>query len=441
MLPVVAIVGKPNVGKSTLFNRISGERKALVDDQPGVTRDRLHNQVNWNGKSFILVDTGGFEPQTKEPLLARMRTQTQMAIEEADVILFLLDAATGLTPSDRDTAELLRRTSKPVFFVVNKVDGQRQENSAMEFFQLGAPKLHTISALHGRGLTEFLDELTRDFPSDKEIFPGEDQGIRVVVLGRPNVGKSSLVNRLCGKERTLVSPIPGTTRDAVDTPIRWYGKPFLLIDTAGIRRKSQVRLPLERYSVLRAVKNLQRCHVALLVLDALEGPTDQDSAIAQEILDAGKGCILLLNKWDLVKKDKNTHEEHLARVRQKLHLVEFAPVLTISALTGLRVGRLLSWVERVYACCGKRISTSTLNERFRKWVEAHPPPLNRGHRIRLFYMAQPRVHPPTFVVFSNHPEGITESYRRYLINKIREEFDFTGATIRLYIRARKREKT
>lgn len=437
---VVAIVGRPNVGKSTLFNRISQEQKALVDDVPGVTRDRLYNRVTWNNKPFILVDTGGLEPASDEPLLARMRTQTQIAIEEADVVVLLLDVTTGLTPSDRETADLLRRTSKPVFFVVNKVDGEKQESSAMEFFQLGAERLYTISALHGRGITEFLEELTADFPTQEDASPGQDDSIRVAVVGRPNVGKSSLVNRLCGKERSLVSPLPGTTRDAVDTSVRWHGKTFVLVDTAGIRRKSQVRLPLERYSVLRAVKSIEGCHVALLVLDAVEGPTEQDSAIAQEILHAGKGCVLLLNKWDLVPKDHRTHDQQVARVRQKLHQVEFAPVVTISALTGLRVSSLFSWVQRVYNRCGQRIPTSALNERFRKWVEDHPPPVQKGRKTKLYYVAQPRVHPPTFVAFGNHPEGITEAYKRYLIHRIREDFDFTGATIRLYVRAREHKR-
>lgn len=440
MIPVVAIVGRPNVGKSTLFNRICGERKALVDDMPGVTRDRLYNRVTWNDRTFILIDTGGFEPASDEPLLVQMRRQTEMAIQEADMILFLLDASTGLTPSDKETADLLRRTSKPVFFVVNKVDGPRHDALAMEFFELGAERLHAISALHGRGVSEFLDELTKEFGQIQEDTRSAEDGIRVAVVGRPNVGKSSLVNRLCGKERALVSPIPGTTRDAVDTPVRWYGKPFLLIDTAGIRRKSHTRLPLERYSVLRAIKSLERCHVALLLLDAVEGPTDQDAAIAQQILDAGRGVILLLNKWDLVEKGPRTHDEHVARVRQKLPHLEFAPVLTISAATGLRVGRLFSWVERVFTSCGQRIPTSTLNERFGEWVETHPPPIHRGRRVRLYYMAQPRVHPPTFVAFSNNPEGVTEAYRRYLLHKIREDFDFTGATIRLYVRPRQRDK-
>lgn len=438
MVPMVAIVGRPNVGKSTLFNRIAGHRKALVDDLPGVTRDRLYHRVTWNQRDFILVDTGGFEPNSREPLLAQIREQTQMAIEEADIILLLLDASTGLTPSDEETASLLRKTSKPVYFVVNKVDGPRQEALSTEFFELGVERLHAISALHGKGVSELLDYLTEGLTQSQEEAWSAEDGIRVAVVGRPNVGKSSLVNRLCGKERALVSPIPGTTRDALDTPVKWYGKPFLLIDTAGIRKKSQTRVPLERYSVLRAIRSIERCHVALLLLDAVEGPTDQDASIANYILDAARGVILLVNKWDLVDKGPRTHDEHVARVRQKLPHLAFAPVLTISAATGLRVGRLLSWVERVYESCGHRIPTSTLNERFRQWVETHPPPVHRGKRVRLYYMAQPGVYPPTFVAFSNDPVGVTEGYRRYLIHKIREDFDFTGATIRLHVRPREK---
>jgi GTP-binding protein len=436
MKPIVAIVGRPNVGKSTLFNRISRERRSLVDDMPGVTRDRLYSDVVWNGRPFLLIDTGGFEPSTAEPLLAQMRHQTQLAIEEADVVVFLLDAIEGLTASDRETAELLRRTSKPVFHAVNKVDGARHDALAMEFYELGADRLHPISAKHGRGVFEFLDALTRDFPEGDGNVPETEGGIRVAVVGRPNVGKSSLVNRLCGRERALVSPIPGTTRDAVDTEVRWHGKPFLLIDTAGIRRKSQTRLPLEKYSVIKALKSLERCDVALLLLDAVEGATDQDGSIGGYVVERGRGCILLANKWDLVEKDHRTHDETVRRIREQLPHLEFAPVLTMSALTGLRVGRLLAWVERVHEACGRRIPTPLLNERFAAWLEEHPPPLHKRRRVKLYYATQPRVYPPTFVVFSNMPEGFSESYRRYLVRRIREEFDFLGATVRLHVRPR-----
>jgi GTP-binding protein len=404
---------------------------------PGVTRERLYNEVTWNDRTFILIDTGGFEPSTDEPLLAQMRQQTELAIGEADVIIFLLDAIDGLTPSDRETADLLRRTAKPVHYVVNKVDGERHDALAMEFYELGADPLHAVSARYGRGASEFLDQLTRDFPVNQATAPFEGDGVRVAVVGRPNVGKSSLVNRLCGRERTLVSPVPGTTRDSVDTEIRWYGKKFILIDTAGIRRKSHTRLPLEKYTVIKALKSVDRCHVAVLLLDAQEGVTDQDATIGVYVVERGRGCVVLLNKWDLVAKDHRTHDEFVARVREDLPHLDFAPVLTVSALTGLRVGRLLSSVERVHESCGRRIPTSALNQRLQAWVDEHPPPLlHKKRRVRLYYAAQTQTHPPTFVMFSNAPDGVSNGYRRYLDRRIREEFDFVGATIRIHIRPR-----
>jgi GTPase len=436
MKPVIAIVGRPNVGKSTLFNRISGAPRALVDDMPGVTRDRLYNDITWNSKPFVLIDTGGFEPTSHEPLLAQMRQQTELAIEEADVIVFLLDALDGLTASDRETAELLRRTAKPVHYVVNKVDGERHDALSLEFFQLGAERLHSISAKHGRGVSDFLDELTAGFREEAAMMPPAEDGIRVAVVGRPNVGKSSLVNRLCGHERSLVSPIPGTTRDALDTEIRWYGKRFVLIDTAGIRRKSHTRVALEKYAVIKALKGVARCHVAVLLLDASEGITSQDATIAQYVVERGRGCVILANKWDLVPKDHRTHDEWVKRIHEEMPHVDFAPVLTISALTGLRVAKLLSWVERAYESSGRRISTSVLNDRFRAWMEEHHPPLHKGRRVKLYYAAQTDVRPPVFVVFANAPEGVTDGYRRYIIRRIREDFQFEGATVRIHIRPR-----
>lgn len=439
MKPIVAIVGRPNVGKSTLFNRISRERRALVDDIPGVTRDRLYNEVTWDSKPFILIDTGGFEPSSEEPLLVQMREQTELAIQEADAILFLMDAQDGLTPSDRDTADRLRRTFKPVHYVVNKVDGARHDSLALEFHELGAERLHAISAKYGRGVSDLLDELTRDFPSDgASPFRKEEAGIRVAVVGRPNVGKSSLMNRLCGEERALVSPTPGTTHDAVDTEVRWYGKPFVLVDTAGIRRKSRTKLPLDKYCVIKALTSIERCDVALLLVDATEGVTDQDGRIGGYIAERGRGCVILVNKWDLVTKDHRTHDQYVERVRQDLPHLDFAPVLTVSALTGLRVGRLFALVERVYGSCGRRVSTSTLNQRFREWVGKHLPPLHRRRRVKFYYVTQPNLYPPTFVAFTNHPEGVPVSYTRYLINRIREEFDFVGAPIRLRFRPKAR---
>lgn len=441
MAPVVAILGRPNVGKSTLFNRICGERRALVDDTSGVTRDRLYSKATWKDKSFILVDTGGLEPSSTEPLLTQIKRQTEIALQEADVVIFVMDASSGLMPSDREAAELLRRSGKPIYYVVNKVDGPKQETLAVEFFQLGASRLYPVSALHGRGVSELLDDITEEFSSEEEPVPSTPEDfIKVAVVGRPNVGKSSLLNRLCGEDRALVSPMPGTTRDAVDTVVRRQGKAFLLVDTAGIRRRSRVGTALERFSILKAIKSMERSHVALLVMDAVEGPTDQDAAIGEQILDAGKGCILLLNKWDLVPKEKLTHNDKIEMVRQKLPHLDFAPVLTISALTGLRVNKIFPMVEDVFSACGKRIPTSELNERFRRWIEAYPPPASRGRRVKLYFITQVGVHPPTFVIFANDPEGIPEAYKRYLTRRVREEFIFSGSSIRIFFRGRQRKK-
>ncbi len=436
MKPIVAIVGRPNVGKSTLFNRISRERRALVDDMPGVTRDRLYNEVIWNGRAFILVDTGGFEPSTKEPLPSLVREQTELAIEEADLILFLMDAKDGPTPSDRETAALLRRTSKPVFYVVNKVDGDRQDPLALMFYELGAERIHAISAKYGKGVPDLLDEITRGFPEATPLPEGMGGKIRVAVVGRPNVGKSSLVNRLLGEERSLVSPIPGTTRDSVDSELRWHGKRFLLIDTAGIRRKSRTHLPLDKYCAIKALKGIDRCDVAVLLLDATQGVTDQDASIGGYIVERGRGCVVLVNKWDLIAKDHRTHEYYVEEVRRGLRHLDFAPVLTVSAYTGLRVRKLLEWVNAVHESCLRRVPTPVLNRGFRQWISEHPPPIHRGRRVRLYYMTQPQVAPPTFVAFSNAPEGISDSYRRYLVHRIRQEFDFVGATIRMEVRER-----
>ncbi len=436
MKPVVAIVGRPNVGKSTLFNRISGERRSLVDDMPGVTRDRLYNEVTWNDRAFLLIDTGGFEPTTDEPLLAQMREQTELAIQEADVILFLMDARDGLTASDVETAQRLRRTSKPVHYVVNKVDGARHEGLALEFHALGADPLHEISAQHGRGVWELLDKVTGGFPAGAPSPATEEDTIRVAVVGRPNVGKSSLVNRLCGKERLLVTPIPGTTHDSVDTVIRWYGKRLVLIDTAGIRRKSRTHLSLEKFCVIKALKSVDQCHVALLLLDGPEGVTDQDARIGGYVVERGRGCVLVLNKWDLVSKDHRTHDRVVAEVRSALPHLNFAPILTVSALTGQRVRHLLEWVQKVHEAGGSRISTSRLNEALQTWTREHVPPVFGRRRIKFYYMAQPEVRPPTFVAFTNAPGGVPEAYRRYLIRRIRETFDFTGTPILLQFRPR-----
>ncbi len=408
----------------------------MVDDMPGVTRDRLYNEVVWDGKAFILVDTGGFEPATKEPLLSLVREQTELAIEEADLIIFLMDAKDGLTPSDRETAAILRRTSKPVFHVVNKVDGERHDPLVFVFYELGAERIYAISAKYGRGVPDLLDEITRGFPEAKPLPEERGDETRVAVVGRPNVGKSSLVNRLLGEERALVSPIPGTTRDSVDSELRWHGRRFLFIDTAGIRRKSRTRLPLDKYCAIKALRGIDRCDVAVLILDATEGVTDQDASIGGYIVERGRGCVVLVNKWDLVPKDHRTHDQYVEEIRRGLRHLDFAPVLTVSAYTGLRVRRLLEWVSTVHESCLRRVPTPALNRSFREWISQHPPPMHRGRKAKLYYMTQPQVAPPTFVAFSNSPEAISDSYRRYLVHRIRGDFDFVGATIRLEVRER-----
>jgi GTP-binding protein len=438
MKPIVVIVGRPNVGKSTLFNRISRERRSLVNDQPGVTRDRLYNEVHWHGKPFILVDTGGFEPSSEEPLLVQMREQTELAIEEATLILFLLDIRDGLTPSDREAAQRLRSTSKPVFYVVNKADGERLDPQAMEFYELGVDHLHLISSKHGRGVSDLLDAVVEACRAvEKPPAAGVEDGIRIAVVGRPNVGKSSLVNFLAGHPRTLVSSAPGTTHDAVDTQVRWHGKSFVLVDTAGIRRKARVRVPLEKYCAIKALGSIERSDVALLLLDATEGVTDQDARIGSYIVERGRGCIVLLNKWDLVEKDHRTHARHIREIQNALPHLNFAPVLTVSALAGQRLGRVLGLVEQVYAACGRRIATAQVNERLQVWVKEHPPPMHKGRRIKIHYGTQTGVHPPTFVLFANDPRGVNTRYRRYLMRRIREEFDFAGAPLRIYAKAKK----
>ena len=440
MKPIVAIVGRPNVGKSTLFNRICGARRAIVHDMPGVTRDRLYGEAVWEDKSFIVIDTGGFEPVSEDPILVLMREQTELAIEEADVIVFLLDARAGLTASDRETCDLLRRTSKPVHYVVNKVDGPKHDELVYEFHGLGVEHLHAVSGQHGRGISDLLDVIVDDFPGSEEAPPDKEGGIRVALVGRPNVGKSSLVNLMSGTNRSLVSPTPGTTRDAIDTRIRWEGKPFTLIDTAGIRRKGRIKFALEKFCAIKAIASLERSDVALLLLDASEGVTEQDARIGGYILERGRGCAILLNKWDLVEKDHKTHDVFVERIRRDMPHLDFAPIMTISAKTGQRAGRLYKLVETVYANSENRPSTAKLNQHLKEWLVEHPPPMKMGRRNKIYYITQPGVHPPTFVAVTGNPEGLPESYRRYLINKIRDNFDFTGAPIRLYIRGKDRKK-
>jgi GTP-binding protein len=437
MKPVIAIVGRPNVGKSTLFNRIIGRRKAIVENEPGVTRDRNYAEVKRDGNIFTLIDTGGFEPVSKDRIFIQMREQCQLAIDEADIILFVMDGKEGLTPSDIEITNILRKLNKPVFYIVNKIDTQKQEERVFEFYGLGVDPIFPISAEHGLGISGLMDEVIKVLPK----YPEEEENTefaRIAVIGRPNVGKSSLINRILGYRRLLVDEIPGTTRDAIDTPFERDGKKYVLIDTAGIRRKSRISLRLEKYSIIEALKTIDRSDVALLMIDSKEGVTDQDCHLGGLIHEKGKGCIILMNKWDLIEKSSHSMDEYESVVYNRLKYLSYAPILFISALTGQRVNKILDLVDRVVDESRKRISTSQLNKTFQEWVETHPPPLYKNRIVKLNYITQVSTAPPTFVIYSNIPEGIHLSYERFLINKIRENYGFEGVPIRLRYRKKRR---
>ena len=439
MKPVIAIVGRPNVGKSTLFNRIAGGKKAIVWDEPGVTRDRNYADVEWEESGFTLIDTGGFEPVSKDRLFIQMREQCQLAMEEADVILFSMDGKEGLTPSDKEIANILRELNKPVFYVVNKIDGPKHEERALEFYGLGVETIYSISAEYGYGVKGLMDEVIKALPGSTETEWGRDV-TKIAVVGRPNVGKSSLINRLLGYKRVLVDEAPGTTRDAIDTLLERDGRRYVLVDTAGIRRKSRISLRLEKYSIVEALRTIDRSDVALLLLDSREGVTDQDARIGGFVHEKGKGCILAVNKWDLVEKDSQTMVQYERDVRESLKYLPYAPILFISALTGQRVSKVLDVVDRVSDQTKKRILTSPLNKYFGKWIEKFPPPLYKNRSVKLNYITQVSTAPPTFVIYTNKPEGIHFSYERYLLNQMRETFGFEGVPVRLLFRKKGKEK-
>lgn len=435
MSAIVAIVGRPNVGKSTLFNRLLGRRIAIVDDFPGATRDRNYALVTRYDKPFTLVDTGGFEPVSRENLLAQMREQSRLAMEEADIILFVMDAREGLTPADQDVAAMLRRVEKPVFFVVNKVDGPAQETATGEFYALGADEFCLVSAEHGLGMGE-LTQLIQDALPEADPLEEEEPETRLAVVGRPNVGKSSLVNRLLGFERVVANPEAGTTRDSVDTRFVHQGKPYVLIDTAGIRRKGRVSLKLEKYSVIQALRSLDRCHIALVLIDAVEGITDQDLTIAGYAHERGRAVVLVVNKWDLVQKDNTTTGRFIKDIRGAFKFLPDCPVHFVSAETGQRVARILADVAKVDREFSKRVATAELNRILKDAEISHPPPMFKGKRLKLFYMTQVAVRPPTFVLFVSRAEGIHFSYQRYLVNCLRQAFGFIGCPIRLKFKDR-----
>jgi len=434
MKPIIAIVGRPNVGKSTLFNRITRTRDALVDDAPGVTRDRHYRDASWDEVEFTLVDTGGFVEPDEDAFALKIREQVLQAIEDADAVIFVLDGKGGISPYDREMAHILRTVEKPVFYTVNKIDSVEQEENLFEFYSLGVEKLYPLSAEHKYGVPDFLDALVATFPT--QASPEAADMVKVAVAGRPNAGKSSLINRLLGEERLVVSDVPGTTRDAIDSVGRFNGKPYLLIDTAGIRRKGKVSKKIEKFSIIKALRSLDRCDVALIVIDAEEGITDQDISVAGYAHDRGCGCVFLLNKWDLVEKDNSTVKRYYERLRMEAKFLQFAPAVTISALTGQRVNRIFKLVDAVYAQYTTRINTGPLNKILERAVQRNEPSLHKGKRLKFYFATQVATKPPTFVLFVNYPEAVHFSYRRYLINKIREGAGLDITPVKVMFRQR-----
>lgn len=435
--PIVAIVGRPNVGKSTLFNRLTGGRVAIVEDTPGVTRDRLYSDAEWLDRRFTLVDTGGidFADKNNSTILAQVRKQAEIAIEEADVIIFMVDGRNGLAADDENVAGMLRRSNKPIILAVNKVEDYSNNNAVIDFYQLGLGEPIPVSAANAMNIGDLLDEVVAHFP-DEKTDDEEPDIIKISVVGRPNVGKSSLVNVLLGQERVIVSNVAGTTRDAIDTPFTREGQKYLLIDTAGIRRKSQIELSMERYSVIRSLRAIDRCDVALMVIDAVEGVTEQDKRIAGYIHEAGKGAVLVINKWDLVEKDDKTMNKFDESIRSELGFMQYAPTLFVSALTKQRVNKLVDIVNFVAEQQSVRINTSILNDTIADAVQLTPPPTDKGKRLKILYCTQASIKPPNFIFFVNEPELMHFSYLRYLENTIRKNFGFEGSPIRMTVRKR-----
>ncbi len=438
--PIVAVVGRPNVGKSTLFNALAGERISIVKDTPGITRDRIYADVSWLDKNFTLIDTGGIEPDSQDIILAQMRQQAQTAIDTADVILFMVDVKQGLVDADSKVADMLRRSHKPVVLVVNKVDHfEKYMADVYEFYNLGIGDPHPVSAVNRMGLGDMLDEVIGYFPEDSQE-EEEDDRIRVAIVGKPNVGKSSIINKLLGEERLIVSDIAGTTRDAVDTPVRYNGKDYMFIDTAGLRRKNRVKEDLEHYMIVRTVSAVERADVAVLVIDAAEGVTEQDAKIAGIAHDRGKAVIIAVNKWDAVEKDDKTIYRFTEKVRNVLAYMPYAELLFISAKTGQRMNKLFETIDMVSENHAMRVATGVLNEIMSEAVAMQQPPSDKGKRLRLYYITQASVKPPTFVIFVNDKELMHFSYTRYIENQIREAFGFKGTPLKFIIRERKEKQ-
>lgn len=439
--PVVAVVGRPNVGKSTLFNALAGDNISIVKDTPGITRDRIYADITWLDMSFTLIDTGGIEPESKDIILSQMREQAQIAIDTADVIIFMVDVKQGLVDTDSKVADMLRRSGKPIVLAVNKVDSyQKYMMDVYEFYNLGIGEPFAISSANKQGIGDLLDEVSSHFDKEKTQEEEEDERTRIAIVGKPNVGKSSIINKLIGENRLIVSDIAGTTRDAVDTEVTYRGKEYVFIDTAGLRRKNKIKEELERYMIIRTVTAVERADIVVLVIDAVEGVTEQDAKIAGIAHDRGKATIIAVNKWDLIEKDNKTVNQFTQKIRQILSFMPYAEIIFISAETGQRLTKLYETIDIVYENHAMRVATGVLNEILAEAVAMQQPPSDKGKRLRLYYITQAAVKPPTFVIFVNDKELMHFSYTRYIENQIREAFGFRGTPLKFIIRERKENK-
>lgn len=434
MKPIISIVGRPNVGKSTLFNRLVGYQKAIIEDIPGVTRDRNYGEFDFAGRAFILVDTGGFEPGHEDTIVSLVEEQIHEAMKESAAIIFVLDGKEGLLPQDLEISRALRRSSKQVFYVINKVDSKKREAGISEFYALGSDKIYPMSAQHGLGVGEFLDDLIAAVPPDANEEP-TPKGLRLAIVGRPNVGKSSIVNQILGSDRMIVSDIPGTTRDAVDSAIIYQDKTLTLIDTAGMRRKGRIEKVVEEYSIMSSIRSIERADVVNLVIDAAEGAVHQDAAIAYLIIKNGKGLCLVVNKWDLVSAAER-EEEYVRLLRERIPHGDFAPILFVSAKTGQNIEQVLTADVAIHGELLKRISTPQLNRAFEEFLQSASPPHIKGKPFKIYYASQAKSRPPTFILHCNYPDDIPEHYKRYLENSLRGKFGFEGAPLRLIFRKR-----
>ncbi len=433
MKPIISIVGRPNVGKSTLFNRILGYKKAITEDTPGVTRDRNYGEFDYGGRDFILIDTGGFEPSKEDGFSPLIERQIKASLDESDIVIFVLDGVNGILPEDRDVAMILRKGEKPVFYAVNKADSSKREENLMEFYELGMEKFYPISAEHGRGIDDLLEDIVdaaKHIETEIENLNVTERTLKIALVGKPNTGKSSITNKMLGKDRMIVSDVPGTTRDAIDSRIAVEGKEVILIDTAGLRKKSKISMKVEEYSVSSAIKSIERANVVNLIVDAQEGVGHQEGSIAHLIISRGKGICIVINKWDLFGSAAKQNE-YKKTVYEKIPHATFAPIVFTSARTGKNIEKILEYDFKIHEQLTRRISTSEINQAFGEFFERLSISFQQGKQVKIFYVSQAKVSPPTFILFSNHPELIPEHYKRYLENSIRGKFGFAGAPIRL----------